>query len=538
MVMRVRDVVALPEIARGDPEVLSDRRWDDEIRWVHISDVPDLTGLLTGGELVLTTGAALANWPQRYLEALSASGAIGAIVELGSTLDRLPSGVARLARRENVALIVLHRVIKFVEVTEAVHRRIVAEQYDAVAFDRQVHATFTELSMNRAPATGIVDAASRMLDEPVVLEDLAHQVLAAAVTADSPAATVLTDWERRSRRSPGSSHPDPARREVVASHARAEPWVTVDVGPRGEMWGRLIVPRGPADPSRSRMVLERAAVALALDRMIERDRTGLQQRAQSGLLDDVLERRLSGESDATARAHALGLARSRAYLPLSIRLTRAADTTDPVAMTRRNSAAVEGLSQAVRAGHTALFTTRRDGDIVALIALSDRDVDQQLSMIASRIHDAARRLDGVTRCTIAVGEPGALLVPTIAALDDVVQVAEVAAAMEPGRHAFYRARDVRLRGLIALLRDDPRVQAFAETELRAVLAADPGLLTLLRAYLESGGNKAALAQRLHVSRPALYKRLATLEGLLGHDLADPESVVSLHVAILVHDARH
>ena len=37
---------------------------------------------------------------------------------------------------------------------------------------------------------------------------------------------------------------------------------------------------------------------------------------------------------------------------------------------------------------------------------------------------------------------------------------------------YFRAADIRLRGLLALLRDDPRVQRFAETELKSLLADD------------------------------------------------------------------
>jgi purine catabolism regulator len=100
---------------------------------------------------------------------------------------------------------------------------------------------------------------------------------------------------------------------------------------------------------------------------------------------------------------------------------------------------------------------------------------------------------------------------------------------------------VRLRGLIAMLQNDSRVQAFAETELKALLTTDRGGprsdLTVLREYLRLAGNKAALAARLHISRPSLYKRLTAIERTLGVDLSDAESMVSLHVAMLVLETR-
>ena len=49
MPVTIADVVALDVVARGEPEVLSDCRWADEIRWVHVGDVADLSALLRGG---------------------------------------------------------------------------------------------------------------------------------------------------------------------------------------------------------------------------------------------------------------------------------------------------------------------------------------------------------------------------------------------------------------------------------------------------------------------------------------------------------
>ncbi len=80
--------------------------------------------------------------------------------------------------------------------------------------------------------------------------------------------------------------------------------------------------------------------------------------------------------------------------------------------------------------------------------------------------------------------------------------------------AVVRLKDVHLRGLIRLLRDDPQVQSFAERELDGLLcAADEGLLAVLRTYLATGRNKSRTAQLHHVSRPALYRRLEAIEGL-------------------------
>lgn len=518
MLLTVAEVVGLPVMQAGAPEVLSARRFDEPIRWVHVSDMPDLSSLLQGAELVLTTGAALRDSPKRYLRGMAAAGALGVVVEIGP--EPLPAGLGTIAADCALALIALHRQVRFVEVTEAVHRMIVADQYERVDFDRRVHETFTELSMKRPSVAGIIEAAAGILDEPVVLEDLAHRALVASLRGRSP--ELLRDWERRSR----------VRTEV-------EQWAVTAVGPRSVQWGRLIVPLRPQDAGRTRTVLERAAVALAMQRMIERDHSGLHHQAQSGLVEDVLRGRITDEREAAARAHALGLRSAVRYLPAVVRVDRAAATADPVAGQRRNVTLVDTVSHTVNAcGHTGLFTLRRDAEVGVVLALSvTRPAEEALTALGNELRGEIARVDGGRGSAVALGPPVDGVIDAVHGLAEAAHIAEVALSMRDEARPFYRAADVRLRGLISLLRDDPRVQAFAETELRELLSGDPAQLDLLREYLKLAGNKAAVAARLHISRPALYKRLAAIRGTLGVDLDDGESMTSLHVALLILDAQ-
>jgi PucR family transcriptional regulator, purine catabolism regulatory protein len=116
-------------------------------------------------------------------------------------------------------------------------------------------------------------------------------------------------------------------------------------------------------------------------------------------------------------------------------------------------------------------------------------------------------------------------------------VADVAASSSDGSDPlFYRLPDLRLRGLLHLLRDDPRLQTFVERELGALLAADPELIDALAAYLAAGGNKAEAAKASHLARPTFYERLRRIERTLGTDLSSAESRTSLHVALLALNA--
>jgi purine catabolism regulator len=117
------------------------------------------------------------------------------------------------------------------------------------------------------------------------------------------------------------------------------------------------------------------------------------------------------------------------------------------------------------------------------------------------------------------------------------EVADLA-IRQPGRQGrlYYRLPDLRLRGLLHLLREDARLRSFADRELGPLLSYDAehgtSLVTDLRAFLEACGNKALAASRAHLARPTFYQRLRLIERVLGISLADPESRASLHVALL------
>ncbi|MFI9510128.1 PucR family transcriptional regulator [Nocardia sp. NPDC052566] len=533
----------MPVVRAGEPEVVGGGPLDRPVRWVHVIDLPEVAELLVGGELVLTTGQALAHGDKaavEYLNALAAAGVSGLVVELGDFVGELPPSVAKTADALGLPVIALHRVTRFVEITEAVHRMIVADQYAELEFARTVHETFTELSVRRASLAEIVKTAAGMLDASVVLEDLAHRVL--ALTArHATASAILENWETTSRLLPDGA-------DVVA------------VGPHTQPWGRLILrsPRGPAP--RARMVLERAAQTLTLHRMIDKDRFGLHRQAQTGLIDDMVNGRVLDERDAQARAAALGLLRRAAYVPLAVDVA-ALDETDPVARQRRSAGILDAVTHGLGLAKATALAAADHGDRVSLILAVARttDLDEGLRAACTAMTGEVRRVDGVQRVVIGVGAESDSLLDTARELAHAAHVAEVALSMtaratgtdEAGPRErrrsetavvgrpFYRSGDVRLRGLLSLIRNEPGVQRFAETELSALLRYDirhtADLTRTLRQFLDLAGNKTELARRLNISRPTLYDRLARIERILDIDLDDGESRTSLHAALLIRD---
>ena len=529
----LRTVLESSALRHGRPEVLTGHdRVDTPVRWVHVADVRDVRDLLRGGELVLSTGLPLQGRdPSGYVADLVSAGASGLVVELGETLPEVPPDAVAAARAAGFPVVALHAGVRFVEVTEEVHRAIVSDQFAEVDFTRQVHETFTTLSLERAATDTIVQVTADLCGSGVVLEDAGRRVIAFSARS-RPAASLLADWERRSRLAaplpaPGITGP--------------EGWFAVPVGGAGERWARLVVPDPQVRQSRLRMVLERAAQALELGRMVERDRLGLRLQAQGGLLADLLDGTLD-EQSAEARASALGLPRTDRYVGVVVRdPAQGADggvPPDPVDERRNARTLAERLSAALPGARLHGLTgvvAGRDAGLLLAVGPEDRSVEQVLDRVAELVPAAA----------VGVGPVGSSVQRAGGGLRQALHVAAVVAstgtAGRTGRR-WHRAEDVRLHGLLALLHDDPRVQVFVEAELGSLLAHDAqhgdGLLDLLRAHVAVGGRMTRLAERTHRSRPATYKKIARLERILGCDLSEPSSLMSVGVALLAYDHAH
>lgn len=544
MLPTVRAVLELPVLRAAVPTVLGGTdRLEAPVRWVHVSEILDVGGLLSGGELVLTTGLELEKSPEEsasFISSLEAAGAAGLIVELIGQRPRSRRALEKAARSASMPVVVVEHRVRFVQVTEIVHRMIVAEQLERVERARDVHEAFTVLSLESADTQRVVEQAASMIGASVVLEDLSHLVLAYAGQRVSTT-DLLNDWERRSRTTPFPAH---------TARSGPEQWLQAAVGVRQQVWGRLVVPMPPADLDADQdmaiMVLERAAQTLAINRLADRDQRELSHHAQAGLLNALRQPRGLSEAEALARAGSLGLKRSSYYVPLVFRTALTAWGSpilsgDPFAGQQDERELLERLAKALKSSAgTALAASIQSGSVGMILSLPARQQEEPT------LHILAEAAAGPAEATppgwiIGVGRLQPTLLEAAAGIDEAAHVAESAATLRDTGKPYFRATDVRLRGLLALLRKDPRVQQFVESELSAVLRADAEgkgeYLDLLGRYLGSGGNKAAMARSGYLSRPTLYARLRKLEDLLGVDLEDAESRTSLHVALLAHLIR-
>ncbi|WET81515.1 PucR family transcriptional regulator [Amycolatopsis sp. QT-25] len=528
----VAEVLALPVLRQGRPHVVAGAAgMAAPVRWAHVAEVADIAPLLRGGELVLTTGVALPDDGAalaRYVGDLAGVGVVGIVVELvRHWSEKLPSALVDAADRHGVPLITLSRETRFVSVTEAVNGLIVDAQVDELRAAERVHETFTALTIAGAEPGDILREVARLTAHPVVLETLAHEVLAYDTAGTDPG-DLLPGWPSRSR---------PVRVGERTGYHPGAGWLITVVGARGHDWGRLVVVCGDPPPRRHVVVAERAASALAVHRLVAKDTDSLERQAHRAVLTELLANPVP-PAELTARASALGVpltGRLLVGVAVRPRITATARTAQSTPVLLRELAEATALA-ARRAKVSALVATD-DTLVRALIALSpEAGVDAVLRRLATDVHEARSGAPAV----VAVGTTGSGPAEARRTLVEAAQVA-AAALTENAERVVHRLDDVRLRGLLHLMAGDERITAFAARELGPLLSRDAAqgsrLVQALRHYCEHGGNKSAAAAAAHTSRTAYYQQLARIEQVLGVRLEEPESMLSLYVALLAHDIR-
>jgi purine catabolism regulator len=518
----VREVLALPAVARGVPEVLvGSGALDARVRWVHVSDSAEIARLLNGGELLLSTGSA---WPadsadlRRFVGELRDAGISGLVVELGTALAAVPDAVIDECRTGDLALIALHRELKFVSVTEAVHGRIIAAQTEALRARDEVRERFTALSLRGAPADFIVRQLAQTLGSPVILENMAHEVVASDIPLAGEA-ELLREWELRSR----AAH-DAAQRRGAEPPARDE-WLIVPVEARGIRWGSLLALPGPPHPAGRAAVLEQGAIALAIGRLADGEADEWARIGRRRLLDGLLAGRFTGVAGASARVEAAGLPIQRA------RLHGVVVSGAPVRAERADAAA-----RALRG--RALAGSAPDGVAAPAAALLlSLPVDVDLDDETARGFVRALVGDGADRAVASIGSPAEGLEAALVSLQEAVDLARSRRRRSARGLLLRRVEDRPLVQLVTSLRDDHRLLEHGERVLAPLIVHDlergGDLLDVLEAMLAHPGNRTAAASASHLSRSVFYQRIALIEDLLGADLDDGETQTALHLALLV-----
>ncbi|MGA7206548.1 MAG: PucR family transcriptional regulator [Specibacter sp.] len=477
-------VLTFESMSAADPQLRSSVPGTLErvVRWVHSSEVLQIAPLLRGGELLLSGGDALFALPsaaQRdYVCSLASRDIAALAVQTAGRTASLPAGLVDAANESGLPLIELRAVAPFVDIAEAVNRRVVNEQADA-------HLVVDDVS--RRIARQITDRGPNL---PVIL-DMVAAALAAEVSlagADGRPlghAGTMVDGE-------GSS--------AVAG---------IVVG--GQLAARLVLSSPSSDPFLIELAADRLSGILALA-LAQSFRPTPAQVAEARLLEAVVD---GADAAILGRLwQASGLQADRASM---VAVVRAAgrDVNFPAV---ERALHVEG---AMARSHL------RDGELTVLFAVESG----RARAVRETLFTAAR---AAVRGSAAYAAFGPIVDNGLQSHGSFVEAQEVLVLGRPPAGQVLDAMDFLGRRILAELPNPGFLQAYVRSSVGELMDWDlkhgASLLATLVCWLDTGCNTTGSAAVLNIERQTMHKRLNKINDLLGGDPRTSGKLFDIHIA--------
>src|SRR5215217_1421783 len=296
---------------------------DAPVRWVHISELPDPTPWLSGGELLLTTGIQLDTDERQREFARLLSGRHLAGLGFGTGFDHeeLPSALLDEASELGFPVFEVPYELPFIALTEKAFTRLVNEQYEVLQRGIAIHKRLERLVLEESGLDEVVRALAAATGGAVcVLSGRGETISSKAFRRQLPDGAIEQVREEVVRRSEELSngsvraadnaefapdHPEIAGRSLVlpvSLRGRGAPqaWLVAahDAGGLGDF---------------ERLILQQAVTVVALELMRQRAMRDTERRLAGDVLAEALTGRLS-EAELAVRLRPFGVGAHAAVL--------------------------------------------------------------------------------------------------------------------------------------------------------------------------------------------------------------------------------
>ena len=193
----VQDILEIPEL--NLKLLAGGKSTSNPVRWVHISEVPDPTKWLKGGELLLTTGYSFVGDEEQQvsqIKRLIDHNISGLGFGTGFSYDKVPPALVNVAQEYDFPLFEVPYHVPFIAITEAVASKIVNEQYSLLQRSLAVHEKLTEIVLEEKGLEAILSTLSALVGCSAVLLDFHGVVLCEAAYRRHLGAELIADLWR------------------------------------------------------------------------------------------------------------------------------------------------------------------------------------------------------------------------------------------------------------------------------------------------------------------------------------------------------
>jgi len=527
----------------GDLDVAllaGDASADAPVRWVHISEVPDPTPWLSGGEVLLTTGMGLTTTKSQreYIAALADHGLAGLGLGTGFAHATVPEALLSAAQERDFPLFEVPYEMPFIAVTEKAFTRLVNEQYATLQRSIAAQERLQRIVLSERGLDAVAGALASLLGGAALVFDgrgelQAHRTFRRQLAPE--AVQALSDELReRARRGDGGGFVPGAR--DLGARSLALPVAAADGRGVPEAW--LVAIKDASGLSEfDRLLLHQAVTVVALELLRQRVADTTERRLAGDVLSDIVSGELEG-AELGRRLEPFGLGARVGALVLA-------------PPERQGAAACEAaLAEALRAEAVSGLVASTGPFACALLPGLP---DEELFELAERVHARVAAALGawpVAGAGRAVPARQAREAYHEARCAQEARAAGHGAASPGGAHngsgehrrSVATYRDLGSFELLLSLQDSEALALFCDSLLGPIENGEGHyggeLMRSLEAFIECNGQWEAAARRLYCHRHTLRYRIRKIEELTGRDLSSARDRIEFWLALRGREIVH
>jgi purine catabolism regulator len=513
--LTVRDLVASVDVR----VVAGEAGLDAPVRWVHISELPDPTPWLSGGELLLTTGMKVGDDGAAYVARLAEHGlaGLGIGVDTGDGLETVPPAMAEEADRRGFPLFVVPRDVPFIAVTEKAFTQIVNESYALLQRGIAAQERLEKIVLSERGLEGIAQALAKLVGGGAQVFDGRGELLAThGLDPDAIAGTLRGRIDRGAH---GAFSPLGGR-GLVLPVGRTGPGESGASTPP-QAW--LVAARADEPLSElDRLIVHQAVTTVALELLRRRVAAETERR----LAGDVLASLLSGQLDGGE------LRRRLQPFGLGERVGAIVMAPEPPDRGAVEEAVLERLRAETGAGLVAAA-----GSLTCALVPAPAD-EAALFDLAERLRASASTAAGAT---LAAGAGRAVAAGEARRTFHEARCALEGRALAPGGgngsagRMLSTYRDLGSFQLLLSLQDDDALRLFCDSILGPIEEGEGAyggeLMRSLEVFIECNGQWEKAARQLYCHRHTLRYRVRRVEELTGRSLDSARDRIDFWLAL-------
>jgi purine catabolism regulator len=484
------------------------------IRWVHISELPDPTPWLSGGELLLTTGIQLDSEAAQveFVERLAAHRLAGLGFGTGLRHDGIPAALVAAAAKLDFPVFEVPYEMPFIALTERAFGHLVNEQYELLQRGIAVHRRLEQLVVEERGLEEVARALATTIGGTVLVYDAQGRAM-----AHGEFRRELSDHAReaisaavRSRR--GAHNPDPFNpsHEQIEGRTLALP-VAATGRPDPDAWLVAVRDTGALGEF-ERLILQQTVTIVALELMRRRVVRDTERR----LAGDVLAEAVAGEiepAELRSRLGAFGIGDRATVLLFAL------DGPDRAEALLGHALADAGLNALV-ATQDSMLCAVVGGDESDPIDLG-RQMRGVLSRSGATVRAGVSRVAPLEAVRRSYHEARCALSASAFANGDAPEVASYT--------------DLGAYQLLLSVQDDDALNLYCENVLGPIENGEGEyggeLIKSLEAFLDHNGQWEKASRQLYCHRHTLRYRIRRIEELTGRDLSSARDRIEFWLAL-------